>query len=341
MTYLVFTIDVCWTAGKDFEGAFGGRNYGIPFIVDTLEHYGISGSFFVSPYAPARLEDTVYNNLRYLVTRGQDLQLHTHLDAWDFNRPVITDYSAEEKKKILEHGIGAIVRAGAASPIAHRSGKLAIDEDTLRILPEFGIHFDSSIYHRVEASRVRLPESQANRIVKLGDVYELPIMLIRTLPFTGRRGTTAFQLDSTVIHQQLSALRRFADHQIPLVVILLHFFSFYKRKQPDRPFEPLVINGAQHRRIADFYTLLEMVTTDKCFDIVTVSELWNIFREDPGAFQTQKAFIPCPGLLPAYIKCYRHWSERPLNKIMVVGPWLILLTLISSLLFFFWESIIG
>jgi len=139
--------------------------------------------------------------------------------------------------------------------------------------------------------------------VKVADVYELPIMLIRTLPLIRLLGTTALQLDSTGRHQQKASLHQFADHAIPLVVFHMHFFSFCKRKQPDRPFEPLIITGINPHKIGDFDTVLEIVTKDKRFNVVTVSELWNIFRENPDRFQAQ-AFIPRPGFLPTYIKCY-------------------------------------
>lgn len=326
-THFIFTIDVCWTAGEDFQGRWDGKDYGVPLIVDKLEKHGFKGSFFVSPYVPARLEDKMLANLRYLISRGQDLQLHTHPDSFDSKRPLLCDYSVEERRRILDHGVKTMVRAGARPPVAHRAGNLSIDEDTLRILPEFGIHLDSSIYHRSAYCRVELPESQVNRIAEVCGVYELPIMLIRTVPFAGGFGTTALQLDSTVWQQQKVALEEFAAHNVPVVVFFLHFFSFCKVEPAKHPFEPLIMTGIRPDKIAEFDNILELISRDERFNVVTVSRFWDIFRKNPERFETA-SFIPFPGLVPTYIKCLKYSGESFPAAIVAVTPFAFLLAVV-------------
>ena len=137
----------------------------------------------------------MFSNLRFLVSRGHDLELHPHPDALDPNRLLFTAYSTEERRRILETAIENIKRAGAQPPIAHRAGAYAIDQETLALLPQFGILMDSSIFPVDSRSKVPLPENLANRFVKIGGLYELPITLIRRVPFIGYAGMTALDLD--------------------------------------------------------------------------------------------------------------------------------------------------
>ena len=101
-TYAVITIDVCWTCGDDFQANWNGKDYGVPLIVDKLEAHGFKGTFFVSPYCPAQLKDKMFSNLNFLISRGHDIQLHTHPAPIDPLRPYLNQYTKAEKREIIE-----------------------------------------------------------------------------------------------------------------------------------------------------------------------------------------------------------------------------------------------
>ncbi|MGO9572438.1 MAG: hypothetical protein ACLP5H_33395 [Desulfomonilaceae bacterium] len=107
-TYLVFTTEVCWPCGEDFQGTWRGKDYGTPFVVAKLEEYGFKGTFFVSALCPPHLTDKMVSNLDYLASRGHDLELDPYPPVIDPSRPLFTMYSIEERRKILGTAIDNI-----------------------------------------------------------------------------------------------------------------------------------------------------------------------------------------------------------------------------------------
>jgi peptidoglycan/xylan/chitin deacetylase (PgdA/CDA1 family) len=205
-TYAVITLDVCWACGDNFHGTWNVKDYGAPLIVEKLEANGFKGTFFVSPYCPAHLKNKTLSNVKFLLAHGQDVQLHTHPYVFDPSGKDLSMCSKDEKREILAAGIELLQEAGAPRPIAHRAGQLCIDQETLELLAESGIPIDSSIYAHFADCGAHLPKNVINRFARIGDVYELPIFLIGTLPYIGHTGAMALQLDSTTWWQQKLAL---------------------------------------------------------------------------------------------------------------------------------------
>jgi peptidoglycan/xylan/chitin deacetylase (PgdA/CDA1 family) len=319
-TYLVFTIDVCWTCGDDFQGTWEGKDYGVPLIAEKLEEYGLKGTFFVSSFCPPNLTAKMFSNLRFLVSRGHDLELHPHPDALDPNRLLFTAYSMEERRSIMETAIENIKKAGAQPPIAHRAGAYAIDQETLNLLPQFGILMDSSIFPVDSRSKLPLPDNLANRFVKIGGLHELPITLIRRVPFIGYAGMTALDLDRTIWEEQEEALKQIADHGLPVVTFFLHFNSLYHYICSAVPYEPLTATGPREENIAKLDNVLKLVTADRRFRVVTARELWQVFQERPQELQGP-SFIPHTGLWLTYLKAWKDFFRHGItNKIVAIAP---------------------
>ncbi len=328
-TYLVFTIDACWTCGDDFQGTWQGKHYGVPLIAEKLEKYGIKGTFFVGSLCPPNLTDKMFSNLGFLVSRGHDLELHPHPDALDPNRLLFTGYSTEERRRILETAIENIKRAGAQPPIAHRAGAYAIDPETLSLLPQFGILMDSSIFPVDSRSKVPLPENMANRFVKIEGLYELPITLIRRVPFIGYAGMTALDLDRTIWEEQKEALKQIADRGMPVATFFLHFNSLYHYISSAVPYEPLTATGPREENIAKLDNVLKLVTADRRFKVVTARELWQIFHERPQELQGP-SFVPYTGLWLTYVKAWKDFSGHGItNKIVAMAPIALIVALLT------------
>lgn len=226
-TYLVFTTEVCWPCGEDFQGTWQGKDYGTPFVVQELEKHGFRGTFFVSPLCPPHLTDKMVSNLSYLASRGHDLELDPYLLAIDQSRPLFTMYSVEERRSILGMALDNIKRIGAPDPIAHRANECGIDQETLSLLSEFGIRMDSSIFPIDPRSKVHLPEDLVNRFVKIGGVHQLPITLIKRVPFLGYAGMSSLDIEKTIWEEQEEALKQIAEHGLPVATFSIHFASFY------------------------------------------------------------------------------------------------------------------
>jgi peptidoglycan/xylan/chitin deacetylase (PgdA/CDA1 family) len=329
-TYLVFTTDVCWTCGDDFQGTWEGKDYGVPLIAEKLEQYGLKGTFFVSSLCPKDLTDKMFSNLRFLVSRGHDLQMHPHPNAIDVSRPLPTMYSIDERRKFLELAIANIEKAGAPRPIAHRAAAWAIDKETLGLLTKLGIPMDSSIFPIDPRSLVPLPEDLINRFAKIDGVYQLPITLIRRIPFIGYMGMTALDIDRTIWEEQEEALKQIADHGLPVATVYMHFYNFFRYTPPTVPYEPLRIAGPRTENIRKLDNMLKLVTSDKRFKVVTARELWHIFQKSPQELQGP-AFVPYTGMRLTYVKAWEDFFGHGIkNKIVVLLPILLILALVGG-----------
>ena len=196
----------------------------------------------------------------------------------------------------------------------------AIDQETLSLLPQFGILMDSSIFPVDSRSKVPLPENLANRFVKIGGLYQLPITLIRRVPFIGYAGMTAMDLDRTIWEEQKEALKQIADHGLPVATFFLHFNSLYHYISSTVPYEPLTATGPREENIAKLDNVLKMVTADSRFKVVTARELWQIFQERPQELQGP-SFVPYTGLWLTYLKAWKDFSGHGItNKIVAIAP---------------------
>ena len=319
-TYLVFTTEVCWPCGEDFQGTWQGKDYGTPFVVEKLEEYGLKGTFFVSPLCPPHLTDKMVSNLSYLASRGHDLELDPYPPAIEPSRPLFTMYSIEERRRIFGTAIDNIKRIGAPPPIAHRANEYAIDQETLSLLPEFGIRMDSSIFPVDPRSKMPLPEDMVNRFVQIGGVHQLPITLIKRVPFLGYAGMTSLDIEKTIWEEQEEALKQIAENGLPVATFFIHFASFYHYVPATVPYEPDQVTGPNEENIRKLDNVLKLVTADKRFKVVTARELWKLFEERPQALQGP-SFVPYTGLWLTYLKAWNHFSEHSMaNKIVVMAP---------------------
>ena len=319
-THVIFTIDVCWMCGSDFQGTYQGTDYGVPFIVDQLNRHHMKGTFFVNPLCPDDLEDTMKNNLQFLVDSGHDVQFHPHPDCIDLTRQNLTDYSYSEKMALYRRGVLELMNNGLPSPIAFRAGCYAIDNETLELLPNVDIHIDSSIFPNDPRTRVSLPLEKANRFTTCNGVFELPITLIRILPFPRYWGTTALDLDRTILCEQKSALDQLASHNVSVVTLFLHFHTFYKYEKSVKDFAPLRVIGVDWENVQEFDALLNVLEQDNRFQVITVRDLWVIYRNNPQALQGP-TYIPYTGIWMTYKRSWLHFLGYGIkNKIFALVP---------------------
>jgi peptidoglycan/xylan/chitin deacetylase (PgdA/CDA1 family) len=329
-TYLIFTTDVCWTCGDDFLGAWHGKNYGVPFITEKLEQYGLKGTFFVSSLCPPGLTNKMFDNLSFLVSRGHDLELHPHPDGVDPSRPLPNMYSIEERKRFLDLAIRNIERAGAPRPVAHRAAAWAIDRATLNLLPELGIHMDSSVFPLDSRSLVTLPEGSINRFAKIDGLYQLPITLVRRVPFIGYAGMTSLDIDRTIWEEQEEALNQIAAHGLAVATFSMHFYNFFQYTRPAVPYQPLQITGIREENIQKLDKVLKLVTSDRRFKVVTAREVWQIFQQRPQDLQGP-SFVPYTGIWLTYVKAWKDFFGYGIkNKIVVLLPIILLLIIIAG-----------
>ncbi|MEW6590392.1 MAG: polysaccharide deacetylase [Pseudomonadota bacterium] len=170
MLDVFFTVDVeVWCDGwhnidKKFPAAFrkyiygptSKGNFGLPYQLEVLNAYGLTGVFFIEPLFSTRFGDQPLAEIVGLVRDSkQEVQLHLHTEWVDESRvPLLADtrskrqhlryFSKEEQTTLIAAGSRLLKQAEACDVNAFRAGSFGFNRDTLSALAANGIPFDSS-----------------------------------------------------------------------------------------------------------------------------------------------------------------------------------------------------
>lgn len=220
-------------------GEYGERALGVPLICDVLERYGLKGTFFVEPFNdelgyPGETEPVC----RYLVERGQDVQLHVHPNHWHYGlkrqgrefpfTDRMSDLSAEEQAFLVREGADRLEKWTGSRPVAFRAGNMAASEDTLRVLPQAGLWMDSSYTFPYLGERCRFPEGEPyNGSRWYGDTLEVALSGFRQTRLPGLSPSQPVDLMGASFGECRDAVRMICDAGADAVVIL-HSFSLFK-----------------------------------------------------------------------------------------------------------------
>jgi len=168
-------------------GQYGGRQLGLPRIVDILEENGLAGTFFICPFTEEQgYEGQVEPICQYLLDRRQDVQLHIHPNHWHYGLyrrglaykrcDSLADLSADEQLVMIGEGAARLERWTGRRPVAFRAGNLAASQATLAQLGKSGIRIDSSYGFPYAGGQCRFsPERPFNGSRWYGDVLELAL----------------------------------------------------------------------------------------------------------------------------------------------------------------------
>lgn len=170
MLDVLFTVDVeIWCDGwqdidKKFPSAFRKYiygptptgNYGLPYTLDVLNDYGLTGVFFVESLFAARFGKSPLAEIVGLIQESdQEVQLHLHPEWIDEARApllkrrhgkqrYLRHFSMAEQTRLIGTAANLLHQAGAYEINTFRAGSFAFNKDTLGALAANGIPFDSS-----------------------------------------------------------------------------------------------------------------------------------------------------------------------------------------------------
>jgi hypothetical protein len=131
-------------------------DYGLPYKIDILKQYGLTGVFFVEPLFSTRFGIQPLTEIVGLLRdNSQEVQLHLHTEWVDESiEPLLENvlqkrqhlryYSLEEQAILIAAGANLLTKAGASDVNAFRAGTFAFNSDTLCALAANNIPFDSS-----------------------------------------------------------------------------------------------------------------------------------------------------------------------------------------------------
>jgi hypothetical protein len=239
------------------------RALGIELIMDELERYNLRGTFFTEALGSAYFgEGGLAEACRAMVSRGHDVQLHTHprqivANYRTLGQPAASDdigsYSVEEQTAMLRRGVEILERCGVpkGSVLAFRAGNFGAANSTWEALARAGLVLDSSFNpcYFEKNCKQRFERSSAGLFEAEHGIWELPI-------------TTFLERGGTHRHAQITAISRAetralleSAHAAGLteVNIVTHSFELYHLDSiTGRTGRPSTINVRRLRDLARF-----------------------------------------------------------------------------------------
>lgn len=241
-----------------------GRAQGLPFILETLAHYGQKATFFVESLNPAYFGDAPMGRVvARILDAGQDVQLHLH-PCWrafadpDWQTMVrraapnddCTKIPADRYADLIRLGQAQFETWGAPPPVALRTGNLQVARTVYEAMAAAGMKLSSNV-----GAALYRPAEEALQLAsgrhRIGEVTELPVLTYDQVAIGRLRKERLFAITATSYRESVALLKRARRAGISPVVILSHAFEFIKYRA-GAPFRANAVNQGRLRRLCEF-----------------------------------------------------------------------------------------
>ena len=240
---VIVTIDTEGHDGKDpisklILGETKEGKYGIEYIMDILDTYGVKALFFVD-FAEAwdYGEDKIRNVVNIILHRGHNVGVHIHPDHMaDKNRLFLWEYSKEEQFDIISKCTNLYTEIVGERPKSFRAGKYGANFDTLDILSELGYKYDFSLFYHQQWCGIE-PEFTVNAPCHYQSLVEFPVTMHTTFHVGKFCREDKIDIEGMTHGELRYSLKQVANQDFPvLVTLFFHSFSLLKwREDPDKP----------------------------------------------------------------------------------------------------------
>lgn len=218
---------------ENFDRAYEAAGVGIPYQLAVLRAHDLKACFFVDPM-PALVYglEPIKRMVEPILDAGQEVQLHLH-PCWatiatqtDEHKFELTGFDREGQLALIRQAADLLVQAGAAQPIAFRSGSYAANGETLEALAATGIRYDSSHngFEHPWPSALPLDPKLIDPVETCG-VVEVPVSQIAL----ARGGLRHLQLGAVSSAEMEAALNHAAANDHPIVTVVSHSFELASR----------------------------------------------------------------------------------------------------------------
>jgi len=268
-------------------GDYGGKQLGIPLICDILEQANLKATFFLEPFNddlgwPGETEPVA----RYLVEKGQDVQLHIHPNHVHYGlhragmafqkTDQMADLPQEWQKELIVRGTGLLESWTGKRPIAFRAGNMGASEETLAALSETGLWIDSSYTFPYVGGQCKFREAERfNGSKWYGDVLEIALSAYQQPNFPGLHPNKPVDLMGSSFEECRDAVRMICDEGADAVAIL-HSFSLFKVR--DKQYRDGKLNRIVRRRFERFCEWLD--NNRQRYPSRTFSEFGQMVKEE-------------------------------------------------------------
>ncbi len=115
-------------------GEYGARA-GLPRILRLLERYQIKATFFI-PGVSAKLHP---EEVKRIAAAGHELGIHGWIHEWT------ASLERDEERMLMERSLATLEELGGSRPVGIRTGSWEYSPNTLELIKELGLLYDSSL----------------------------------------------------------------------------------------------------------------------------------------------------------------------------------------------------
>jgi peptidoglycan/xylan/chitin deacetylase (PgdA/CDA1 family) len=150
------------------SGEYGSRA-ALPRLLDLLRRYGIDATFFI-PGVSAKLYP---DDVRRIAAAGHELGIHGWIHEWT------ADLARDVERMLMQRSLDTLEALGGRRPVGSRTGSWEYSENTVELLQELGLIYDSSL----------MADDQAYEILAGGrptGIVQLPVeWILDDFPYFG------------------------------------------------------------------------------------------------------------------------------------------------------------
>lgn len=158
------------------SGQYGARA-GIPRILKLLDDYGIKGSFFI----PAVSAELYPEEVQQIADAGHEIGIH----GWIHE--ATPTLQRDDERMLMQRSLDTLERIGGTRPVGIRTGSWEYSENTLELINELGLLYDSSL----------MADDKPYELVSSGQktgIVELPVeWILDDYPYFGMDRTRAIR----------------------------------------------------------------------------------------------------------------------------------------------------
>jgi len=311
--------------GTHIEGRIDQGEFGIETMMDAFRSRSLQATFFLDPFGhPLWGEEVVRGIANRITERGFDIQLHTHVEHADWltgeKKKLLTDYDRDEQVKILAQG-RSLIETWTGLPVHwHRSGHLAVNQDTLDALHRCGFTGDASFcYDWASGRSLKIPALKRNHLQRIEGIWEVPVTTYRTLPFI--KNYRHLDVNVCLFSEIRKVLGQAAQTGVPLVVLTLHSYSFVRRDQKGW--------HVKEKDLKRFERICDFVASHEDMETRTFGQLTQVRGQFDQWDQSQSGQL-YTGFMLSYTRSLCHWNRRGKNRLMVLAPVIALFVLLLT-----------
>lgn len=286
-----------------------GQSHGIGWLCDELDARNMKATFFAEVFGTLVFgEDETREWFSFLLGRGQDVQLHTHLNFYyysrrqsghDVPRETRTDDLARLAPplcgELLDQACSLFQRNAGYRPTVFRAGNWQCHRRLLRELASRGFVIDASFNRTLQGKGSFDGDSLVlNALQNIEGLWELPLTVAhQTLPdpvlSRGFRPLDPTSMSRWEMRKVLDSAHR---DGIPHVSAVFHSFSGVKSK--DLQYQRLKPDTIVQRRFS--YLLDYLAANPDRFQVATLADLATQLSAVPPA-QSTRSWAPELGVI--------------------------------------------